>query len=121
MARSREHVKAVAEQIPVAKKSRERVASARGLLDSGATKVFGDACEADLERLTELESCIPQDSEIAAIQSAAELETYLLHVRQLERELEELRSKYKQVLAQDDVDRAELRADARDLVNRGYR
>lgn len=112
---------ALGQLLPHAKKSRHRVAAAKGIFKSGAMQAWNSAFEADAEALTALAlASAPFRGDFMGLDWAA-LEGKLAEIHRLQLQVEGLTDKYRDSLKADDVDRAALRASHASGGNRGSR
>lgn len=106
----------VDELIPLleyAKKSRTAVASATGMLGSGALKKWLSELEADVAAVRSLEAELPPANPDYASMTHATLEEKLVAVHIIHAKATRLREKYDAALAADDKAREHIRADIR--------
>jgi hypothetical protein len=97
------------ELMPVAFKSHRHVASASGMLNSGAMQIWEKSYEADegISRAL-FDRAYNLDSEFLEL-TANELEAKTANVHALQLEINKLTDKYKAVLATDEVERGRIR------------
>jgi len=93
--------------------SRAAVLAARGILQSGASGIFKDGVEQDIETVRVLRRELPDTDETFLPSKHHELETKLVEVHALATKAARLRDKYLKELASDDKEREEMRADIR--------
>jgi hypothetical protein len=112
-------ISGLAELLPYAKKSRERVAAAKGLARSGAMEQWLATHENDTATLNGLADSIKAYQGDFADLNLAALESKLAALHELQLLANRLLDKYRAGLAADDGDREFLREMARREVNRG--
>jgi hypothetical protein len=96
-----------------AKKSREAVASANGGLGSGALAKWLGEWDEDFAEVKKLETQLPSDNPDYTTLDHIELETKLITIYALNAKVSKLQEKYNSMLAADDTEREQIRADIR--------
>jgi hypothetical protein len=96
-----------------AKKSRQAIASANGSLGSGALAKWLGEWDKDFAELKKLEAQLPLDCPDYTTLDHMELETKLIDIYALHAKVSKLQEKYNSMLAADDREREQIRADLR--------
>lgn len=99
--------------LELAKRSRERVAAATGMLKSGALQQWTNAWEEDLTAVRALKGELPQADADYVNETPQELESKLVAVHAMTSRANRLRDKYRERLAADDRERDHIREDLR--------
>ena len=98
----------VAELLAAANQSRERVSAARGLLNSGAMRIWQEQFQKDQAAVRELTERAPKATGLEDLKPE-HLEAQLAHVHKFQIELNAIVTRYKASIAEDDQHRAEIR------------
>jgi hypothetical protein len=105
-------VEALPDLLERSRKSRSAVLAAKGLLQTGAFKIWKAALESDLKTAQALARELPDTDETYQRSKHQNLETKLVEVHALAVKAARLRDKYLTELASDDKEREHIRADA---------
>lgn len=115
--KSENDLRSTVEELPAhlehAKKSHMAVASATGMLGSGALKKWLSEWEADLASVRSLKAELPHANPDYASVNHSVLEAKLVVVHALRAKATRVREKYENALAADDKEREHIRADVR--------